>query len=151
MASADPPTIATLHHRDDHTTPTCPRLPDGHPAVEKLKKLTSPSHRTSNIDDSGLSSAWSVPLPPPEPPPPPQPPPPPWCPPSLFPPIIDSGFQQRPAPQLLLGSHTAQHQNGTVVDPPGLSSAWHVPPTDPPPPHPPEPPSSLLTPAPIPP
>ena len=151
MASADPPTIATLHHRDDPTTPTCPRLPDGHPAVQESKKMTFPTRRTSDIVDSGPSSAWRVPPPPPEPPPPPQPPPPPWCPPSLFPPIIDSGFQQRPAPQLLLGSHTAQHQNGTVVDPPGLSSAWHVPPPDPPPPHPPEPPSSLLTPAPIPP
>ena len=139
MASADPPTPANLDHQDDAATLTCPRLPDGHPAVEKLKKLTPPSHRTSDIDDSGLSSAWSVPLPPPEPPPPPQPPPPPPCPLSIVTPAIDSGFQQRPALQLPLGSaHTVLQNNDTVADP-GLSSSWQDPPPDPPPPQPPPP------------
>ncbi len=140
MASADPPTIATLHHRDDSTTPTGPRLPDGHPAVRKLQKLTSPSSRTSDIVDSGPSSAWRVPPPPPEPPPPPQPPPPPpWCPPSTFPPVFDSGFQQHPVSHPASQTQPVHRRNGDVVSS-GLSSAWCAPPPKPPPPPQPPPP-----------
>ena len=138
MASADPPTPANLDHQDDAATLTCPRLPDGHPAVRISQKFASPLPQIIDVVDSP-PSAWRVPPPPPEPPPPPQPPPPPpWCPPSIFPPAFDSGFQQRPATPLPLGSHPVPDPNDTVVDP-GISLAWQVPPTDPPPPQPPIP------------
>ena len=78
MASADLPTITTLHHWDNSTTSTGLRLPLVHPAVQKLRKLTYSSPRTGDVADFGPSSAWRVPPPPPEPPPPPQPPPPSW-------------------------------------------------------------------------
>ena len=129
MAAADSPTIADFHRRDDPATSNYSRLSDAHMVVQKSGKLASQSSCTSDVVDFGLSSAWRVPLPPPEPPPPPQPPPPPWCPPSTFSPALDSGFPQRPA------SHPTWHHNGTVIDP-GLSLTWCVPlpPTEPPPP-----------------
>mmetsp|Transcript_23730 Transcript_23730/g.57234 ORF Transcript_23730/g.57234 Transcript_23730/m.57234 type:complete len:610 (+) Transcript_23730:127-1956(+) len=140
MASADPPTPANLDHQDDAATLTCPRLPDGHPAVKISQKLASPSPQIIDVVDSP-PSAWRVPPPPPEPPPPPQPPPPPpWCPPSTFPPVFDSGLQQHPVSHRPSSQTQPVHRRYGDVDSLGLSSAWRAPPPKPPPPPQPPPP-----------
>ena len=93
----------------------------------KICKNWPPYHPVLIRDtiDSGLSSTWPAPFPPPEPPSYLEQPPPPWCPPSIFSLTFDSGFQQRPTLHLPLGAQLANHHNSGIANA-GSSSAWRI-------------------------